>query len=92
MKQNNENKYPQNYFEHWLAMYDSHQADWTKESIEQQIRLYRSMEGKDGYMKLTEELKQIIENNDLEIFLNDLKKGTKRADLESMAIVMLSAK
>ena len=66
-------------------MYDLHQDDWTKGSIEQQIELYKSIEGEEEYEGLKEEVKQIILNKDLDLFLDKRKKGTKLSDLELMA-------
>jgi hypothetical protein len=85
-------KYEAEYFSHWLAMYDLHQDDWKKESIEQQIELYKSIEGQDEYEGLKEEIKQIINNKDLSIFLDSAKKGTKLSDLEFMANTIVSTK
>jgi hypothetical protein len=86
----NENKYKEEYFVHWLAMYDLHQDDWTKESIENQVEMYKSIEGNDEYEGLKKEIQQIIQNKDLDMFLNKVKKGTKLSDLEFMANTIIS--
>ena len=78
-------KYKDEYFNHWLAMYDLHQDDWTKDSIERQIELYKSIEGDGEYEGLKEEVKQIIFNKDLSMFLDNVKKGMRLSDLEFMA-------
>jgi hypothetical protein len=83
MKKNN--KYEGEYFSHWLAMYDLHQEDWTKESIEQQIGLYKNIEGDEEYENLKEEIKQIIQNKDFNMFVDKAKNEIKISDLEFMA-------
>ena len=90
MKKKKVNKYEEQCFSHWLAMYDLHQEDWTKESIEQQIALYKSIEGDDAFDELKEEIRQIIMNNDLAMFLDDCKKGITTSDLEFMANTILT--
>jgi hypothetical protein len=84
------NKYGDESFAHWLAMYDVHQDDWTKESIEQQIDLYKSMEGEDEFKSLQDEIKLIVENNDLHLFLDNEQKR-KGSDIQFMADVIVSA-
>ena len=83
-------KYEEEYFAHWLAMYDVHQDDWTKESIQEQVELYKGIEGSDEYKGLREEIKLIIANNDLTLFLGKAKKGIKVSDLEFMANTIIS--
>lgn len=84
-------KYEDQNFSHWIAMYDLHQDEWTKESIEQQIELYKGMEGDEEFEELKEEVKQIVANKDLETFLADAKDGIKLQDLEFMASVIVTS-
>ena len=90
MKSKNNNKYKEEYFAHWLAMYDVHQDDWSKESIEQQIELYQGIEGKQEYEKLKKELEQIVQNKDLNLFLVNAGKGITLSDLEFMANTIIA--
>jgi hypothetical protein len=89
MKKND--KYGGEYFYHWLAMYDLHQDDWTVNSIKQQLELYKSIEGEEEYEGLKKEVRQIILNKDLSMFLGKVRKGTKLSDLEFMASVILKS-
>jgi hypothetical protein len=85
------NKYEEESFAHWLAMYDIHQGDWTKESIDQQIDLYKSMEGEDEFKSLQDEVKLIVANNDLHLFLDKPEQKVKLSDLQFMANVIVSS-
>jgi hypothetical protein len=89
MKKKKDNRYEEESFNHWLAMYNLHQDDWTKKSIEQQIELYKSIEGDEEFEGLKKEVKEILLNNDLSMFLDKAKKGTKLSDLEFMANTIL---
>ena len=86
MKKKKQNKYKDESFAHWLAMYDVHQDDWTKESIEEQIDLYKSIEGEDEFKLLQDEIKLIVQNNDLHLFLDN----AELSDLKFMADVIVS--
>jgi hypothetical protein len=79
------------HFDHWLSMYYVHQDNWTVKSIEEQIELYKGMEGDEEYEELKEEVKQILLNKDLDIFLNKGMNRTKLSDLELMANVMIAS-
>ena len=90
MKKKRENKYPEEQFAHWLAMYKIHQNDWTKESIEDQISLYKSIEGDEEFERLKEEIKGIIQNDDLSIFVGK-SDDFRLSDLELMTSTMLAS-
>jgi hypothetical protein len=91
MKKKKVNKYEEECFNHWLAMYDLHQDDWKKKSIEQQIELYKSIEGDEEFEGLKDEVKEILLNNDLGMFLDKAKKGIKLSDLEFMAKTIVTS-
>lgn len=63
-------KYPDNYFEHWLAMFTSNNLQWTEENFKNQIEFYKKMESEIEYSKLQDEIMEIIKNNDLVNFLS----------------------
>jgi len=89
-KKKNKDKYEDESFAHWLAMYDVHQDDWTKESIEEQIDLYKAMEGDDQFKLLQDEITVIVQNNDLHLFLDNVEQEMKLSDLQFMANVIVS--
>ena len=91
MKKKGKKKYEGESFAHWLAMYGVHQVDWTKESIENQIDLYKAMEGDDEFKSLQDEIRLIVKNNDLPLFLNNVEQEMKISDLQFMADVIVSA-
>ena len=78
-------KYDGRYFAHWLAMYHVHQENYTRKSIERQIELYKSIEGSTEFQKLMEEVDQVVQNNDLALFLDADHNDLKISDLEFMA-------
>ena len=90
MKKKEAKKYKEEYFDHWLAMYNLNQDDFTNESIEQQIEMYKSIEGDEEYEELKKELSQILQNKNLRMFLSKAKKGTRVTDLELMAKSILA--
>jgi hypothetical protein len=85
MENGEDQKYEEEYFSHWLAMYNVHQDDWIKESIEEQIDLYKTIEGAEEYERLKEEVRQIVRNNDLAMFLDETRKEVTLPNLELMA-------
>jgi len=62
-------KYPNESFDHYLAMFGINQSDSTDKNFEDQIRLYIEFEGKDEFQDLKEEVSQIVRSNDYNWFL-----------------------
>ncbi len=62
-------KYPEEYFDHWIAMLFTMDSDLTESGIKEQIEMYKNFEGEDEFIALQLELKTIINNGDLEQFL-----------------------
>lgn len=62
-------KYPEGYFGHWLSMFDIHQQDWLNQSVRNHIDMYNHMEGGEEYQPLCEEIRQIVSNDDLSLFI-----------------------
>ena len=89
---NEKNKYPGERTVHWLAMYHAYHDEWTKGNIEQEIELYKGIEGVDAFRELQTEMELIIHNNDLPNFLRDARKGeVKLSDLQFMCDTILSS-
>lgn len=72
-------------------MYQIHQEEWTTENIEQQVQLYKSIEGDKALKGLKKELKQIIANKDLDMFLDKSMRGITVSDLEFIATKIVTS-
>jgi len=66
-------KYPEQYLDHWIAMFSIHNSEVTQENCISQISFYKEMESEEEFKKLQEEIALIIKNNDLNLFLPILK-------------------
>ena len=62
-------KYPNNSFNHYLAMFGLNQSDSSLQNFENQINIYIEFEGKDEFKDLKDEVTQIIKCNDYNWFL-----------------------
>jgi hypothetical protein len=92
---NTSQKYPESYFEHWLAMFIVNNKSWTTDSYNQQIELYKFIEGNTEFSCLQNELREIILNNDLILFLDVTRRhnltDTEVTDLELMAQTIINS-
>ena len=62
-------KYPNESFDHYLAMFGINQSDSTLSNFQNQIGLYLEFEGKDELQDLHKEVTQIVKNKDYSWFL-----------------------
>lgn len=67
-------KYPNNNFDHWLSMFIANNKKWTIERFQNQIHIYKAIEGQEEFNNLQNELRQIIFNNDLQYFSSEIAK------------------
>ncbi len=91
MQEDLNNKYDEQYFNHWLAMFEVNQEDWSPGSVENQIALYKEMESEEGFKGLQNELKLIIENNDIHAFMSTIDMEFSEEEILKMADMILSA-
>lgn len=87
-------KYPEASFEHWLAMFCVDQSTVNEQTVKDQIEMYKTFEGEEAFSDLQVELKSIMENNDLDKFLDVMQKfglnNIKNNDLVNMAQIILN--
>ena len=62
-------KYPNESFDHFLAMFGINQSDTTEINFQDQIKLFLEFEGKDDSNDLQEEVNRIAQNKDYNWFL-----------------------
>ena len=62
-------KYPDGYLDHYFAMYSLHQDGFTNENFENQNSMYISIEGKEEFQSLRNEVLNARQNDDLDFFL-----------------------
>jgi len=88
-----EEKYPNKYFNHWLAMLATMNAEFNKEGFETQIEHYLNFEGEEQMKMLQREVKLIVESGDLFKFNENDEKFEQievdKQSLELMAKVIL---
>ncbi|MCD8416071.1 hypothetical protein G1J88_11480 [Tenacibaculum dicentrarchi] len=61
-------KYPNAYFDHWIAMLATTGSELNDDGIKEQIEMYKNFEGEDEFNQLQKELKIIINNQDIAQF------------------------
>lgn len=62
-------KYPNDYFDHYIAMFAANQPNTDVSNFSDQIELYLNFEGKDEFRELQNEVNQIMKNEDYKWFL-----------------------
>lgn len=73
IRMNLEEKYPEAYFQHWIAMLSSMDTDMNTAGYKDQIKLYIQFEGTEEFEELISEVKAIKENGDLSRFMEVVK-------------------
>lgn len=63
-----DNKYPENYFEHYIVSFSSTGQTLDKTGFENLARLYIDIEGSDTFSELIKEIQLIKENDDWSYF------------------------
>ncbi|AFM02749.1 hypothetical protein Fleli_0266 [Bernardetia litoralis DSM 6794] len=85
-------KYPEEYFNHWIAMFCANNSEFNNDAIIEQIEMYKSFEGEEEFSELKAELNSIIENDDLDKFIEIGKnfgwKEIKTDDLINMTQII----
>lgn len=85
-------KYSEEYFNHWIAMFCANNSKFDVKSVKEQIEMYKTFEGEEEFAELKAELKSIIKNKDLEKFIEIGKnfgwKDIKNDDLSLMAQII----
>ena len=66
-------KYPEEYFEHWIVMLSTMNTDLNLSGFKGQIKLYIEFEGVEEFEKLKNEVKEIKKNNDINKFIEVVK-------------------
>ena len=61
-------KYPNGYFDHFLAMFISINTSFNEKQTLKQVELYKVMEGDKEFSNLKNELLLILKNNDIDKF------------------------
>lgn len=64
-----EDKYPEAYFEHWLVMLSTMNAEFSRKGFVEQIKNYLNFEGEIEMRKLQNEVALIVESDDLMRFI-----------------------
>jgi ribosomal protein L19 len=87
------NKYPENYFEHYIVSFSGIGQTPDKAGFEKLARLYIDIEGLDAFSELIKEIQIINENNDWSYFesvIEDFEiKGLDTVKLKEMADVAI---
>ncbi|MEL7001914.1 MAG: hypothetical protein AAFN93_04170 [Bacteroidota bacterium] len=66
-------KYPDEYFSHWIAVQSINFQEVNEENTRAQITMYKEFEGEDEFAELQREVETIVKNNDLEEFVEIAK-------------------
>lgn len=86
-------KYPEQYLDHWIAMFSIHNSEVTGENCISQISFYKEMEGEEEFQELQDEIELIIKNRDLHLFLPILKdycgNNLEIDDLNKMVAILV---
>lgn len=61
-------KYPKAYFDYFLSMLSRNKDSWTETDFKDLLAEFKDMEGENMFLNLQNELKQILENQDLEVY------------------------
>jgi len=78
-------KYPNAYFEHWLAMYCINYSEINEETIKTHLEIYKQCEGEESLLQLKAEIERIMVNGDLEQFLVfTQEKGRENIELSHL--------
>ena len=81
-------KYPGEYFEHWLAMLSTMNTEFTKTGFEEQIEHYINFEGKEEMKMLQNEINLIVEAKDLMGFKDICKQfNSEEVNDQSLALM-----
>ncbi len=86
-------KYPQQYLDHWIAMFSIRYSELSEENCIGQISLYKEMEGEEEFQELQNEIQLIIKNKDVHLFLPILKdyfdNNIKLEDFDKMLMTIV---
>ena len=82
-------KYPEGYFDHWLAMYSTHNSEITEDLIMLHADAYRVFEGMEELLELKAEVQLIIKNDDLKGFIR-VARGYGIREIELHHLVQMS--
>ena len=62
-------KYPEQLFNHWIAMLSVNFPELDTDGVKEQIEMYKELEGEEEFVELQQEITAIISNKDLDKFL-----------------------
>lgn len=81
-------KYPDGYFEHWLAMLSTMKVEFTKTGFEEAIKHYANFEGEEELKMLQNEVHLIVDAKDLMKFKDIGKRfNIKEVNEHSLALM-----
>jgi len=84
-------KYPDESFDHYLAMFGINQSNSENRNFEDQINLYLEIEGKEEFKTLQKEVNQIMINEDYKWFLKQaITDEIPNIDMERLKAMMNS--
>jgi len=87
------NKYPENYFEHYIVSFSSLGCTPDKAGFEKLAKVYINIEGLEEFVELIKEIEMVKENNDWSYFKSIVGnfgiKGLDIAKLKEMAEVAI---
>ena len=66
-------KYPKEYFEHWIVMFSTMNTELNSVGFKNQIKLYIEFEGVEEFENLKNEVIKIKKNNDINKFIEVVK-------------------
>jgi len=66
-------KYPEEYFEHWIAMLSTMNTELNSVGFKSQIKFYIEFEGIEEFENLKKEVQLINKNNDVNKFIEVVK-------------------
>lgn len=62
-------KYPEQLFSHWIAMLSVNFPEFDTDGVKEQIEMYKELEGEKEFVELKQEITAIINNGDLDKYL-----------------------
>lgn len=86
-------KYPKEFFGHWIGMLSATNCPLTLKGYEDQIDMYLEFEGDEAFLNLQTEIKEIIKNNDVEGFVEvaeyfEMEDFTEESLLSMMDLII----
>ncbi|WP_169089203.1 hypothetical protein [Paenibacillus sp. PL91] len=84
-----DNKYPENYFEHYIVSFSSTGQTPDKTGFENLARLYIDIEGTDAFSELIKEIQLIKENDDWSYF-EEIARDFEVKDLSTDKIIEMA--